>query len=117
MSITARAVGAESHDVSFVPQSQPVVYRTDAAVNGPVSVGCQLQSRQVRKKYNNRPGNIVNAVISCVSGGHAAKYAMLSSFQRPKRTHFPVESRQANAFSGCVTGHRVSGNRIENQNK
>lgn len=45
VSITARAFGgAESHDVSFVPQSQPVVFRTDAAVNGPVSVGCQLQS-------------------------------------------------------------------------
>lgn len=51
VSVTARAFGgAESRDVSFVPQWQPVVYRTDAPVNGPVSVGCQLQSSTGKKE-------------------------------------------------------------------
>lgn len=59
---------------------------------------------------------MVNAAICCVSAGRAAKYTILFSLQGQKRSYLPVESRQANAFSGCVTGHRDCESRIENQN-
>lgn len=51
LSRTAPVLAAESHDASFVPQSQPVVYRADAPVNGLCRSAVRYKAAQVRKKY------------------------------------------------------------------
>lgn len=109
--ITARAFGAGSHDSYVGPQSQQNVPRTDAPVNGPVSVGCQRQRSTGNKEiYSDKPGDMVQAAITCIQ----AKTRDFIFVSGTKRRFILLPNREKlSAFSGCVTGRQESDSRIK----
>lgn len=113
-SITARATGAESRDVS--PSRSRLQLFTGQMLlwAGPCRLAVSVKAAQVRTRHKHGKGRQFVCVWQLDTEQNTRFYLRFGD-----KTEFVSLSNRdkLSACSGCVTGHRQSDSRVENQNK